>query len=253
MLVKQTDYYKTLLQTVTDDGVRDQLIQYAWDRASFNKTSGEFPDVYNAVTGDRASSGGGSAGPALGAMFAHLALGIPNTTIVVPTSTESSQGSAETSSSSNDETRHSQSHVGAIVGGIVGGVALVAAGAATLVWRRRRVPIPSFSAFDSHKEMQYTIQSSYEGAPQRNPTDAPRVIESSKARERTGLMQQGEPISPPDASVTNPAALEERESTAAGSLSAAFLVGLRAEVENLRQVMQGIRDERLEPPPEYTG
>ncbi len=48
--------------TVTDHGVRDQLIQYAWDRASFNKTSGEFPDVYNAATGVRASSSGGSAG-----------------------------------------------------------------------------------------------------------------------------------------------------------------------------------------------
>ncbi len=48
--------------TVTDDGVRDQFIQYAWDRASSNKTSGQFPDVYNAATGDRPSSGGGSAG-----------------------------------------------------------------------------------------------------------------------------------------------------------------------------------------------
>ncbi|KAI0705121.1 hypothetical protein C8T65DRAFT_740959 [Cerioporus squamosus] len=82
VLAKQTKYYKTLLQTealtlglpidnvntmsntsstawtlltsatVTDDGVRDQLIQYAWDRASFNKTAGAFPDVYNVATGD---------------------------------------------------------------------------------------------------------------------------------------------------------------------------------------------------------
>ena len=48
--------------TATDNDVRDQLIQYAWDRAATNKTTGKFPDDYNADTGDRPSSGGGVAG-----------------------------------------------------------------------------------------------------------------------------------------------------------------------------------------------
>ena len=39
--------------------------------------------------------------------------------------------------------------------------------------------------------------------------------------------------------------------TATGSISSTDVLGLRAEVENLRRVMQEIRAERLEPPPEY--
>ncbi len=54
--------------TVTDDGVRDQLIQYAWDRASFNETDAtsvdgpnEFPDAYDAsATGETVNHGGGA-------------------------------------------------------------------------------------------------------------------------------------------------------------------------------------------------
>ena len=48
--------------TVTDDGVRDQLVQYAWNRAATNKTAGGYPDIYNAVSGLLLSSGGGVAG-----------------------------------------------------------------------------------------------------------------------------------------------------------------------------------------------
>ena len=41
--------------------------------------------------------------------------------------------------------------------------------------------------------------------------------------------------------------------SAAGTLSPTEMLGLRAEVENLRRVMQEIRAERFEPPPEYAG
>ena len=41
------------------------------------------------------------------------------------------------------------------------------------------------------------------------------------------------------------------ESSQAHSISPTEVLGLRAEVENLRRVMQEIRAERLEPPPEY--
>ena len=70
------------------------MIQLAWNRASFNKTAGEFPDVYDDTTGAISSNRGGRAGcvtfafrvlcdsdetlgavsAALGAMFAPLAL-----------------------------------------------------------------------------------------------------------------------------------------------------------------------------------
>ncbi len=48
--------------TVMDDGVRNQLVQYAWDRASFNKTGGQFPDVYDYTTGAISDNRGGRAG-----------------------------------------------------------------------------------------------------------------------------------------------------------------------------------------------
>lgn len=79
--------------TVLDDSVRDQLIQFAWNRAVLNASPGELPDMYNVVTGDISDYRGGRAGqviicpvrslvlrhlifksPALGAIFAPLAL-----------------------------------------------------------------------------------------------------------------------------------------------------------------------------------
>ncbi|RPD75338.1 DUF1793-domain-containing protein [Lentinus tigrinus ALCF2SS1-7] len=91
-LSKQTQYYNTLLQsaasplgvyfdnaapantasiawtlftaaTVTDEGVRDQLIQRAWERAASNKTGtipDALPDAYNDVTGEAVNHGGGA-------------------------------------------------------------------------------------------------------------------------------------------------------------------------------------------------
>ncbi|RDX42058.1 hypothetical protein OH76DRAFT_146300 [Lentinus brumalis] len=282
VLAKQTQYYKTLLSTeasplglpidyvnalsntastawtlltsatVTDDGVRDQFIQYAWDRASSNKTSGQFPDVYNAATGDRPSSGGGSAGPALGAMFAHLALSIPNTTIVVPTGLVS--GSPASSGSKESD----KSPVGAIVGGVIGGVALLAlsAGAAMFFVRRSRARAQRASAQQHEKDGEptdYVHPFPYDGEQQNDrPHSGPLGPSSSKARERERerLAQNREPMSPPEGA----AAAEESCPSDAGasSLPSVFLLGLRSEVEHLRRLMQGMREERLQPPPEYS-
>ena len=59
--------------SVTDNSVRDQLIQGVWNRANFNGTVGPFMDYYNNNNGSTQQFDG-SAGPSLGAMFAHLAL-----------------------------------------------------------------------------------------------------------------------------------------------------------------------------------
>lgn len=45
--------------TVLDDDVRDGLINGVWARASYNQTTGPFPDAYDATTG--AGLGGASA------------------------------------------------------------------------------------------------------------------------------------------------------------------------------------------------
>nr|VWO99943.1 Hypoxanthine-guanine phosphoribosyltransferase [Ganoderma boninense] len=56
---------------VSDDNVRDNLIQSVYNHANFNLTTGVFPETYN--TTDNSIKNGG-ASPALGGMFAHLAL-----------------------------------------------------------------------------------------------------------------------------------------------------------------------------------
>ena len=101
-----------------------------------------------------------------------------------------------------------------------------------------------------------------------SPADGPYtspypVIGSSKARERAREMEQRYPISPTATAepITPAAASSEvissgsEASSGGGSgvntVSTTDLLGLRAEVENLRRVMQGIREERLDPPPLY--
>ncbi|RPD76749.1 hypothetical protein L226DRAFT_611194 [Lentinus tigrinus ALCF2SS1-7] len=299
VLAKQTAYYQTLLQTeasplglpidyvsalsktastawtlltsatVTDDGVRDQLIQYAWDRAATNKTTGKYPDVYDADTGDRVSSGGGVAGPALGAMFAHLALNVPNTTIVVPSAGTSRPNGAGTGNKS-------KSHVGAIAGGVVGGVVLLAliAGAGTLIYCKKRRggrSQRSLSPHRRHKEeegsLDLTLPYPFEGDTDASGggTPPPFVgVRSSKAarerelereRERARLMHQHDrnmsslsPLSEAGHSIPS----SEQISTGASSLPSAFLTGLRSEVEHLRRLVQGLREDRMQPPPEYS-
>ena len=68
------------------------------------------------------------------------------------------------------------------------------------------------------------------------------VSGSSAVDSRTGTASSREPLSPGS---------REGGTTAGSTLSPTEVLGLRNEVENLRRVMQEIRAERLEPPPEY--
>ncbi|RPD54725.1 hypothetical protein L226DRAFT_560384 [Lentinus tigrinus ALCF2SS1-7] len=318
ILAKQTQYYNSLLQTdasplglyidkvlgntassawtlftaatVTDDGVRNQLVQYAWDRASFNKTSGQFPDVYNDATGAISSSRGGNAGSALGAMFAPLALTMPNTTITAdggsPLNPSPSGGVPIGNNGSNGS--NGRTNVGAIVGGVVGGAAFlgILAGVGIFFWRRRRqqasasnyhykedlLEHPHPYQYEAAYEQEYqpnrytdTNTGRADAATRTSPTDAPYTSPypvSSKARERAREMEQRYPQSP--SGTTNPTTpvAPSSEMISSGSeassggldantVSTTDLLGLRTEVENLRRVMQGIREERLDPPPLY--
>ncbi|RDX42059.1 hypothetical protein OH76DRAFT_1422746 [Lentinus brumalis] len=165
---------------------------------------------------------------------------IPNTTIVAPNlpltgtnptspgspGTGGSGSSGEAGSGSNG-----RSHVGPIVGGVLGSVTLVAAASAgTFFWYHRR------------------------GRSQRSPSSyslkQEEPMASKAARERYRAMRQGQPTAPSEVFA---AAGEDQGSAADNSFRNAFLVGLRSEVEHLRTLMQGIREERLQPPPEYSG
>ncbi|KAI0712927.1 hypothetical protein C8T65DRAFT_726919 [Cerioporus squamosus] len=287
VLSKQTQYYNTLLQTeaspfglyidkalgnvastawtlftaatATDDGVRNQLIQYVWGRAASNKTAGELPDVYEDITGASASNGGG-AGPALGAVFVPLSLSVQNTTIVVPPRS---------------------------AGGVVGGVILLvtALGAGFFFWGRRRHqrgptseyhykdelsdhPQPYPYRIDIADQQEPTPNLLYADADARRvevgPTGDPAtplpVVGGIKARERARELERRSLLSPsgtreelatPPASSNTvmPSHGTETSSneTGPGTVSTTDLLGLRAEVENLRRVVHDIREERLRP------
>ncbi|KAH9892777.1 DUF1793-domain-containing protein [Cubamyces lactineus] len=93
---------------------------------------------------------------------------------------------------------------------------------------------------------------------------APSISGSSNAASNTGSASSRDPLSPSESrsrggrSGTRSGRSGSASGTGTGSrsnvsLSPTDVLGLRAEVENLRRVMQEIRAERLEPPPEYTG
>ncbi|KAI0633571.1 DUF1793-domain-containing protein [Trametes polyzona] len=333
ILQKQTAFYKSLLTSVPqfglnldstsvatsvawllftagivqDNGVRDNLIDSAWRRASSNLTKGALPDQYNVQTGAIIE---GQAGPSVGGVFSLLALNLPVKEITGP--------SASPNATDTGGGGHSSSHIGAVVGGVVAGVAVVAfvaIGVFFFLRRRRRNNPPEAEKADVSREPHrptlapYTYSqgdtrtASYDAAGLETgnygranasgpldligshtslvaplPTDrASPSTQSSKLRERerelsarlaaysgsvsgsstagsqsvshTGTASSREPLSPGESRSTR----SGTRTAGSSSLSPTDVVGLREEVENLRRVMQEIRAERLEPPPEYTG
>ncbi|KAI0746013.1 hypothetical protein C8Q76DRAFT_606683 [Earliella scabrosa] len=289
--------------TVTDPGVRNTFIDRVWNKINSNQTRGAFPDQYNATDG---SNIGGNAGPALGAMFSHLALTVPNQTISVPDSVQVgvTPGADDSNSSS------SNSNIGPIIGGVVGGIAVIGlAIIAFFLYRRHKKrheeegekidfieephrpslqpyayelahANPSGASFhgqapgSSIRGVVAGLGAAPMGAFDSSPTtqtsaayaadayDSPPVVVSSKARERalnthhhyapstiTDSSGPGSEIAP-SASSRDPLSPSSGTRSAA-SISPTEVLGLRAEVENLRRVMQEIRAERFEPPPEY--
>ena len=104
----------------TDTSVRNSMINQVYDYVSGNFLNWPFAPLYNPSSG-AATGGGGS--PAVGAMFAPLALQLDPKTISI----DGVGGSSKKSST------------GAIVGGVVGSIVGLAAigGLAFFLWRRR--------------------------------------------------------------------------------------------------------------------
>lgn len=128
---------------MTDEHVRTSLVSQV---ASYNSQSllganTPFPVVYNASSGEQGPVGQGS--PAVGAMYAPLALTISKK-IIGSNSTGGSNGNgSDSGTTGNDNTNHSDGssskHIsnGAIAGIAIGGVALIG-GLAALTWVLRR-------------------------------------------------------------------------------------------------------------------
>ena len=78
-----------------------------------------------------------------------------------------------------------------------------------------------------------------------------KELQEAKAREAA---RNNQPQYAPSAAGSQTLSASSQEPLSPGtvaSLSSTDVVGLRAEVENLRRVMQEIRQERMEAPPEY--
>ncbi|OBZ70559.1 hypothetical protein A0H81_09078 [Grifola frondosa] len=243
--------------TASNTTVLTELISSAWARAASNLSAGAFPTTYQVNTG---LTNGGVASPAQGAMFAPLALSVPNTTVVV------SQSQA-----TNTPPR-------------CWGVALlVLVGLAAFLFRRRSRNKASFTDKGTFDPPFQNQPIPYQYTPANLPTETTSgsistqnvnfeqpppiaVIVPSKMRERELNMPQPHVENPtPSASVSGPRTTSSRYTESSGpassrdplspsssqALSPTEVIGLRTEVENLRRVMQEIRAERLEPPPGY--
>ena len=85
------------------------------------------------------------------------------------------------------------------------------------------------------------------------------VIMSSKAQERARLMQQRNLVPAESRSQTPPTVAEHPVSASTpdervgmSTVPIAFLANMRAEMDHLRRVVEGLGEDRLEPPPEYS-
>ncbi|KAF8869184.1 hypothetical protein BD779DRAFT_1588510 [Infundibulicybe gibba] len=129
--------------TTTDNSTRDKLVSMIRSRAWLNDRPEQFPTDYSAASGQVTGMGGRSS-PAQGAMFAFLALNLPERSIPVPDSGGDDEGSRGSNSKPNVRT---------IVGATIGAVAAIGlAGSCFLLWKRHQkceAPTPASSLYSS--------------------------------------------------------------------------------------------------------
>ncbi|GJE95219.1 hypothetical protein PsYK624_114000 [Phanerochaete sordida] len=223
--------------TMTNSTVRDGLINPTWDIFADNSTLAMFSPLINTAFHNN-NSYGAAGSPKVGAMFAPLALSIPNATIMMPASASSILGTSRGSKSNKAII------AGAIVGSIVGVVLIIF----TLIYILRKIGEPhGVEQAEISKIHPYEIQSTTSDA-----TDAAAIRLTEKSR-REAQHQRTQVLSDAaiaGASTHGPGADPAAESGNLGDLSlgasGGYVRGLRQEVEDLRQVIH-----RLEPPPTY--
>ncbi|KAF8883843.1 hypothetical protein BD779DRAFT_1674373 [Infundibulicybe gibba] len=142
--------------TMTDNSTRDDLVSLVHLRAWLNNDTSQFPTDYNVVSGATIGMGGRSS-PAQGAMFAFLALNLPEQN--VQASVPGGGGK-------------SKRNTGAIIGGVLTGVAMIGlAGLGLLLWKRHKktkspTPTPSLDPFPAHPSIPDT-GNTYDSYPRR--------------------------------------------------------------------------------------
>ncbi|CAL1714527.1 unnamed protein product [Somion occarium] len=218
---------------LSDSATRDILISNIY--AHVNGSLDCFPLLYN-TQNDNAL---GVSSPAQGAMFAPLALRLSQRSIVAPIFP------AETSTTSS----HHRNIVGPLVGGVIGGLALLALISGTiLLWIRKRnkehweppmfVPDVSTNPPEISSTADaggVTIQS--KGAP------APD-LETLRVFPLEGASLSNQP-GPPGHTVLSP-------SSPPDPVPSPNVSRLRTEMESLRRVVQALRANGADVPPEYT-
>ncbi|KAI1793799.1 hypothetical protein LXA43DRAFT_1180168 [Ganoderma leucocontextum] len=267
---------------VSDTTVRDNMIMAVYNHANFNQSLGLFPERYN-VSSNAARNG--LAGPALGGTFRHLALTVPNKTISVA-STGGSGGKPNGRSGSGSNTG---AVVGGAIGGLASIGIAVAIIFVILRKRRRQQQYEKARRAEVVEQAPhrptlapYGFHHAGNGSDYDVPVNPHSDTTAGSAGIGTGGMgaHQGPSAYDAEASSTNMAYVSDADESTAMSpvpsskareggteqdapiravgsassrdpLSPTDVLGLRAEVENLRRVMQEIRAERLEPPPEY--
>ncbi|KAH6905884.1 hypothetical protein BKA70DRAFT_1564642 [Coprinopsis sp. MPI-PUGE-AT-0042] len=116
--------------TMTDNTVRDGFISAVHNRTFMDGINPPFVSTWNAGGG---ATIGGRASPAQGAMFALLALNVPD----VPIRLEAGEG-GDTGGSSPLGSSGKKTSIGAIVGGVVGGLAILLLLGLLFILRKRR-------------------------------------------------------------------------------------------------------------------
>ncbi|KAM5534565.1 hypothetical protein V8D89_011769 [Ganoderma adspersum] len=246
---------------VSDTTVRDNLITSVYNHANFNQTVGAFPERYNVTTN---AVNNGRAGPALGGLFSHLVLTVPNQTISIdsPVRTDSTGSGG------------SRTNVGAIAGGVIGGLAFVGIVVAVFVVLRRRrrgqgeetekaevvrqaPPHPTVTPYHPVSTTGSTDTTAALAGIGPDPYESIGTIPSSKAKASNRVHHDlpSESVATTSSDFGSQTVFvlgrDPPSPGVAQSVSSTDVMGLRTEVENLRRVIQDIRAERLEPPPEY--
>ncbi|KAK7685151.1 hypothetical protein QCA50_011514 [Cerrena zonata] len=253
--------------TITDSTIRNNLISSAHNQFFKEQANDTQPFPVNYNVDGSSTLKPKNANPAVGAIFAPLALSLtPAESITIPPPIPPTQ--TQTTSEKH------RSIAGPVAGGVVGGLALlllVALGA-FCVRRRNRTEIPYVEAFTTGPNIV-----TYEGLTLLNhqdPTLPPQRTQREEPSRPLGVSEKQAPdnsVSAPSSSrepPTTPSAVSGSSQNTGRSgrsgrsrgtdsrsnrsqLSATEVQGLRSEVENLRRFMQQIQVERIEAPPSY--
>lgn len=246
--------------TMTDNGVRDGLIDTVWNIISRNLSGSIFSTGF-ALNGRGSATDDSATSPGVGAMFAPLALSIPNTTITVvqPQSSSTPPDSAEPSKRTN---------VGAVVGGVIGGVAGLGLILAVFLFKRRAQHTENEKVVADLTQPQPYDYVREDDRPLGTPADSssreglsPITAYLPTTNKALGAARRPMPTlatTPGAGSPSGSRSISSREPTTVASrsditspVSPEEVLGLRREVENLRLVMQSFQADALEPPPTY--